>query len=38
MRDWARVEWFWTAFVVIVVPFGWLYPLFRVAIRRVPLR
>jgi hypothetical protein len=35
MRALLRSEQFWTAFIAIVVPFGWLYPLLRLAYRTV---
>lgn len=33
MRELVRQERFWMIVITVVVPFGWLYPLVRVAAR-----
>jgi hypothetical protein len=35
MRALLKSDQFWTAFIAIVVPFGWLYPLLRQAYRTI---
>ncbi len=35
MRELARSEVFWAAVIAVVVPFGWIYPLMRLAYRKV---